>query len=350
MHRLLALLLLLACATAQGAATRYAPAQQRALIQSRAVDVRQAALNDLLQRDDSPGLLAFAGKLIADTELAPLQSEYLLDAWLLALRRATPDLALRAEVQALTGYQAKALGPTPEPHSADDAWIPVFDIASQARGTLRAWEFDEHIALARRSLATGDIDGLPISDAEALAHAIAAAPQSQLQALRGSDASLPAPAAAALARRLKDPSLYRALFTRPADAFVVSALTDAAVLLPPDQARELLATAGARPELASAATLALAALQPSNSELFDCLGEASRGGSCAQLLARQADAATLDALAELASAGRDDIATRRALLALLWARSPRGGELLRRYADNTAMPAALRQMVSAWLR
>lgn len=334
---------------AAGAQSRYAPGQQQKLLATMTVQSGRQELQDLRARRDLSGLATFAERLVARSAVAPLESEHLLTEWLIAVREVPPDAELRAAVSGLTAYPSKALGPNPEPHRAHETWIPVFDVASQARGTLRAWELAGHVAGAGAALAAGNLQALPLGDPEALAQALASAPLSQLTALRDSRLALPTQAAATLARRLADPDLYAALFAGPVDEFVMRALRDAPAVLASQDARRVLLQAANRPALASAATLATAPLELPTSDLLACLGEPGRGGSCAQLLAQRGDPATIEALASVLSA-RDDLATRRALLALWWSNSARAREVLSAYHADHSMPAALRAQVSQWLR
>ncbi|HZP12882.1 MAG TPA: M14 family zinc carboxypeptidase [Nevskiaceae bacterium] len=59
--------------------------------------------------------------------------------WLRSVRAAAPDARTRARVEALTHYESKATRPSPEPRNGDET-VAAFNIASEARGTLRAWE------------------------------------------------------------------------------------------------------------------------------------------------------------------------------------------------------------------
>ncbi len=290
-------------------------------------------------------LLLGAVTSVGATDLSTLRAEQELGQWLIQARSQAPTPELRARVQALTRYSAKALKPSPEPHH-DDVMVPAVDVASLARGTLRAWQVDEHLAAAKASLSAGA--PLALDDPEAIALLVQGASPAQLQALKNQ--ALPTQASAILARRLGDPEIYGALFARPADAFVVAALADVVDALPPGSAMQVLGKAARQPALASAATLAMASLQPSVAELTACLADPVRGGSCAQLLAARDDPSTFDALSQLAERGRDDAASRRALLALWWNGAPRATGFLRAYAANPAMPSTLREQVSGWLR
>lgn len=343
------LILLLAAPACLAAAQRYAPQAQQALLRSAAVAAGAEQLHRLAQGGDAAALARLADRFTAQAPAAPLENEYLLEQWLIAVRAWPPDAALSAKVAALTRYQSLALVPAAEPHG-DDAWVAAFDVASQARGSQRAWVLAAHLSQARAALAAGAIGALPVDDGEALALAFVAAPAAQLQSLRPQSPLLPTQAAAALARRLRDADLYRDLFARAADPFVLGALRDAAALLPRDAAMAVLTDAARRPQMASAATLAMAPLAPATADLLACLGDPQRGGSCAQLLAQRSDAATVAALRQLAGAGRDDPASRRALLALLWSAAPDARAFLRGYAADAAQPAALRMQVMQWLR
>jgi hypothetical protein len=80
--------------------------------------------------------LAFSAAAAADREFD--RESQLVD-WLRLVRSAPPDAATRSRVEALTHYESKALRPSPEPHRGDEM-VPAFNIASEAQGTLRAWE------------------------------------------------------------------------------------------------------------------------------------------------------------------------------------------------------------------
>lgn len=342
-------MLLAATAACAQTAKRYGADEQRQRLAVASVATQRAALGTLAARGDVAALAQFGADATARAKTEPLEGEYLLAEWLVALRTLQPDAALRAQVEALTAHEAKALGPPPEPeHGAE--WVPAFDVGSQARGTLRAWQLNARVGQVLAALASAQPDALPLGDAEALALAFARAPVAQIEALRGSASRMPSQPLAVLAKRLSEPALYRALFSRPADEFVVAAVADVAVALPADAAVAVLRAAQRNSELASVATLALSRLPGGIDSLFDCLADPAQGGSCAQALASTADSATVDALAAMVRRGEDNVATRRALLVLFNSGRDDARAHLAAYAADTRMPAKLRRRVNQWLQ
>ena len=326
----------------------YSDADLQTTLQSTFVQAQRERLRQLLELRDWSELERWASAELATAPESPLASESLLQEWLIELRGKTAPASTRALVQSLTAYQALALAPSPEPEHRDRALIAAFDVAASARGTLRAWDLRDNTVRALAALADGKAGAVDLSDAEAWAAALDQAPLSQLETLRLQQPVLPTRAAAVMARRLQDPSLYRALFRNPPDSFVLHAITEAAASLPADEARDALESARANPQLASAAVLALGRLPGTQPSLLACLGNAAQGGSCAQALAQ--DAVNEPALARIIEGGRDDLSTRRALMALHWMSGPLALGALEEYIADARMPANLRVEVGQWLR
>lgn len=345
---LLCLLLATPPAVAQ-TAKRYDASEQRTLLAVESVVASRAELRSIAARGDLASLAEFGAKATARAQAEPLQSEYLLAEWLSALRHLEPDAALRTQIQSLTSFPAKALVPSPEPEHGP-GWVPAFDVGSLARGTLRAWQLNEQVAEALGLLASGRVDALAGTDPEALALAFSRAPVAQLEMLRSAADGMPTQALSVLAKRLREPVLYRTLLARPADEFVVAAIADVADVLPQDSAAAVLQAARGNDDLASAATLSWSRLPQNAALLIDCLGDPARGGDCAQTLAASADRSTVEALATLVKQGNDDVVTRRALIALLRTRRDDARVQLSLYAADARMPSTLRQQVNQWLR
>lgn len=343
-----ALLLALLPLAALAAPRQYAPAELRQSLLAPQVEAQRVELKQVIARSDWPALHVHFNGVLAKAQADPLVAEYLLREALIALRAERVPADVAASVQALTAHRAQALRPPVDPDHGRGHWIAAYDVAAAARGTLRAWELRDHSERALRLIATAPDRVVEIEDAAALAAAIEQASPQSLENLRAHAPHLPSRALAALARRLASAALYATLFERTGDSSVLAALAEAAGQLPAGEAQRTLHQAALNPELASAAMLALAQVPGSERALLQCLGDPVRGGGCAQGLARQPDAAP--ELLALIEQGRDDLATRRALLALLWMNDRAARANLAAYADSTNMPARLRAEVAGWLR
>jgi hypothetical protein len=321
------LALLLICAAALAAPRRYEPAAQQRALQSPNVILGETRLRSLAAQKSFGALSVLADQFVSASDAAPLESEYLLSRWLDEVRALPPDPATRTQVEQLARYEAKALTRSAEPHHAIDDWVPIFDIGSRAKGVLRAWTLDASVASITAALESGDLPALRTDDAEALELAFARASEPALLRARAAADPLPTRATIVLAQRLRDAQLFDEIFSGPLDASVFATIGKVPDALDEADARRVLDKAARRPELASAATLAMGSLL-STSELIACLPNPSRGGSCAQLLALRDDAATVDQVAELARG--DGVAAKRARLALQWNGSARARDALAR--------------------
>ena len=328
-------------------AKHYSAIDVQALQGSLPVLAQHERLRQLLELRDWSELERWAGAELAAAGEAPLTSESLLYEWLNSLRALTPPDSTRELVHSLTTYESLALAPSPEPEHRDRGLVAAFDVAGAARGTLRAWELRDNTARATAALATGRARDLLLEDAEAWTAALEGAAPGQLENLR-QQPLLPTQAAAVLARRLKDANLYRVLFARPADAFVLRAVAEVPATLPSTDAVSVLEAARANPALASAAIIALGRLPAAQAALLECLSEGGQGGSCAGALAQ--DPANEPALARIIGGDADDLKTRRALLALLWMPGDAARAALHEYVADARTPAQLRVEVAQWLQ
>jgi hypothetical protein len=335
-------------AGAQAIVRNYSVEEQAALLHAPALKSQKQAMEEMLGRRDWEAQGQWAQKTVEKTAQQPLENEFLLQQWLLWLRNEPAPAALRESIEALTKYESKALVPSPEPEHGAGQWVPAYNLAASARGTLRTWELKERVAGNRRALAAGNVVDLSWADADALAKTLEEATAQELQVLRKDALSLPTQPLSVLARRLADASLYRALFKRPADEFSLRALDEMAATLPPEQAGQELREAASNPALASAAILALSQLPQVQAELMACLSDIENGGSCAQGLAR--DPGNLPSLTALLARNEDTAAARRALLALMWMKTPESRIALEQYAADPNQPASLREEVGKWLR
>jgi hypothetical protein len=312
---------------------------------------------------DAAGLGRRLGALKADPALGEAERERLLRSTLLELASLKADRDTRALAAAYQEYPSTAVvwrddHGHPEP-------VRLHDVGAAARFALRRWAETDARDETLAALARADADTLvgygDVADAasKGMAEAFAEAPVAHLAAQRPAllaalDAGRPVggPALTAAAR-LADPELYVAVLRR-ADARTaldaVRRLDDG-----PDQldALALLIEASNRPDIASAALLALgrrATADPAAAAaLFDHIG-GPHGASAAAALARHGDERTLERLATILRADGGERQRRHALLALRLSATPRAEALLAAFAADAAMPVTLREEVPGWLR
>lgn len=278
---------------------------------------------------------------------------------LLDLRGETaPTPALRAQVEQLRSYTSIALTTPPDPDHGRGRWVPAYNVAAAAGGTLAVWDSGARRDDYRAQLAAGRHDFLR----EAAAHPADLVPVLQqadpalLSALRASAAAdTLAPAVAVMAAKLADATLARRLLTLGDDTATLQAMDALAAVLAPAESLSWLQAASRRPALASAAALKIGGLHAPRSAaarqwLFEHLGDPTLGGSCAQALARLPPAQTQAMLQATLDTGRDDLPLRRTLLALQLMRSREAQAQLLAFSSDTRYDAALRGEVAAWLR
>ncbi|HUP92294.1 MAG TPA: hypothetical protein VM074_08610 [Solimonas sp.] len=311
------------------------------------VRARQAVLAEPASAAGEPAL---AARLALAQALAPadaLHQELQLHRLLLELRTLEPGEATRAAVAALATYEPQAWTEAEDPDHARGRAVPVADVAAAARGTLRHWQLRERIANYSDALAHAREIDAPV-DGEALAAALAHVPPNALGAL-APPRDWPGSALAALAQRTADAENYHRLFRAAPEPASYAALAEAARALAPADAAAVLIEATANPALASAAVLALAPLVEQRGVrafLLAQLGDPALGGSAAQVLWAQPDAATRVALQGLLERGQDSPALRRALLVLQHIDDPAARASLRAFADDARYAPALRARIA----
>ena len=284
----------------------------------------------------------------------PVPAEALLHRALLRLREPgmPHDASGQTLLQSLLGYQPQVLVPPADPDHGRGRWVPAYDLAAAARGTLAIWQRQEQEQAARGAMLTGDYAALRSSHGEVLATIFREASHSQQQAL-ASRGPWPSEALVVLAARLADAGLATALLTQASDAELLDAINALASALAPAEAqRWLQQLVEQRPALASAALLAMGRLLPQQSQdyLLAQLDHPERGSSSAQALASAATPSVRAALADILSAAPDGPRLRRALLALHWMDDAAARAELRAFVAAKTGPAPLRNEVATWLR
>jgi hypothetical protein len=317
-----------------------------------------------LARDDQPGfrreLRAVMNAPAADIAM----QDRLLDGAVLALLAAPRELETRRLLMDLSTRAPRAM--TLHEDGGHRITVPYADPGANARAVLRAWDrFDARdvslTAMARgtdalapiratRGLREDRVRGVELAfDTAAIAEVAA-----QREAVRSALSADPTTTGIAvrLALRTGDVQLAREAIERGtgrAQLDLVLGLRDG---FGTAQAIELLVAATARPAIASAAVLQLGGLATTSSaardHLMRLLADRTLGGSAAQALAVNMDASTASALGAVLDRGVDDLATRRAILALRLSDHPSARSILSGFLRDPDAPQALRQEVASW--
>lgn len=353
--RLLALLLTLPPLLAPLAAAAVERLDRRALDQRLATHEAVAA-RLALQQADAAALGLLLQRPLAKASGDAVLDESLRHRALLRLREPAMrvDAATRTAVQSLLVYAPQTWVPPADPDHGRGQWVPAYDLAAAARGTLAVWARREAEQAARVALDAGDAAGLRALDPPAVATVLADAAPATLRRLATQPGWSPA-VRTVLATRLADPAQAALLLAEADDGELLDAIPGLAAALTPDEAQAWLRQlAMQRPALASAALLAMGPLvsrSPAAQDyLLAQLGDAQLGASAAQALAAAPTPAVRAALAETLHAADEGPRLRRALLALRWIDDAATREQLRAFSAAPIAPLALRQEVATWLR
>lgn len=343
-------LLVALSATSALAAERYSAAQLERQLGS--LPSQQA--REQLAKATPSKLPPLIRQQLANLSADPVLAESLLHRALLRLREPgmPRDADSRAMLQGLLGYSPQVLVPPADPDHGRGLWVPAYDLAAAARGTLAIWQAQEAEQAARNALDRRDYASLRRLPAEPLAAALRQSPLAPLKPL-GDQGPWPDAVLAVLAERLADLDLGMQLLAQAEEANLLNALPVLASALPPADAMRWLQTLiEQRPALASAALLTMARTQPQSSPdyLLAQLDSAGRGSSAAQALATIRTPRVRAALADILARDADGPRLRRALLALHWMDDAAARERLQAFADAGTAPAALRREVTTWLR
>lgn len=328
----------------------------RAALEQR-LDTNEArAARTALQRADATALGLLLQRPLAKAGGDAALDESLRHRALLRLREPglRGDAATRDAVQGLLAYAPQTWVPPADPDHGRGQWVPAYDLAAAARGTLAVWARQDAEQAARAALRTGDASRLQALDPQAVAAVFAEAAPATLRRL-ATQADWPPAVRVMLATRLADPALAGTLLADADDATLLDAMGPLTAALPPEAAQAWLQLLAAqRPALASSALLAMAPVAARSAStqdyLLSQLGDAERGASAAQALAAAPTPPVRAALAEVLRAAEDGARLRRALLALRWIDDAASREQLRAFSAAPQAPVALRQEVATWLR
>ena len=336
-----------------------APAYERldrAALEQRLAGAEARAAQAALLRADATALGLLLQRPLAKAGGDAALEESLRHRALLRLREPglRGDTATRAAVQSLLAHAPQTWVPPADPDHGRGQWVPAYDLAGAARGTLAVWTRQDAEQAVRAALRSGDGGRLRALDPQAVAAVLAESEPATLRRLAAQAGWAPA-VRAVLATRLADPALAGALLADADDGTLLDAITPLAAALPPEDAQHWLRQLAAqRPTLASPALLAMAPLATRSPAAQDYLlaqlGDPQLGASAAQALAAAPAPPVRAALAEILRATDDGPRLRRALLTLRWIDDAASREQLRAYSAVPRAPVALRQEVATWLR
>jgi hypothetical protein len=349
------------CLFAGGAAAASFPYRVLSLEEAEAVvSADRARMEGRLQKrlTDAGAVRERLAVLEAAPELSDHGRERLLHEALNAAQSLVPDAALRAEVARLARRGPEAWIWLEEPGHAPHA-VPYAYAGATAGLTLRVWNRKAATGLAlARGIDVALHDAAPLSAEDrdaALAEAVLAMPEA---ALGGAGTALAAALAqgapveralAAAAGRARDAALFDALFARGAPARTVHLVPRVRAL--PEAAAVAVLERIAEPTLADAAAHALAGyadrVPRARETLLARLADPARGAGAAAALASLHDPALASALETRVV--RDDLASRRALLALALDGTDASRAALTRLGADRRLPASLRKEIVPWL-
>jgi hypothetical protein len=307
-------------------------------------------LDRLLQAGQADAARA---RLIAEAD--PVIAEAAADALIERLRRAAPSRAGSELLQWLAGQPDRLFRRHEE--TAADWFVPWFAVARRADGTLEAWRRDQERENWHRRLAedpAAAIEALAADTPDQQQRAAEAALELSdaeigrlLDAARVAPERLSADLWAAIGERSGDPQAAAEVLARGSQVQQLALIAAVPRRLPPAQAQALLERAGHQPALASAATLALAALAASHPPAADLLAhrldDPELGPSAAAALARMPGADRVARIDAMLGAEPTALRSRHLVLALRLEGSPQAGALLQRWASDPRLPTALQR-------
>lgn len=331
------------------------------LAQGAEVQQQLQMLLELAHTGSSDALMVGLQEVRDSATLSAPARERVLYEFVVALRGGAPDATLREALEMLSQYTSEVQVPLEGARSPQTR--PLYRIAAAARGTLATWDRAD-ARHAMQQWLDAVVAGRPRQQAEALPwHELAAvletAPINQLQAarevLRFELSSKPeaAAAVAVMARRLRDPELYRMVLRRGDQRSAIRLLQTTRQLFAPHQSYLLLRAAVQRAPLASAALMEIGKLigehPAARTLLIEMLSHPRLGGSAASALASADDAATLQALSGLLQRSTDPLLQARTALALRMNGSPQARAALIRFVRSSNASGELHRDVRTWL-
>lgn len=326
-----------------------------------AVKEYRALIRALADRDDAAGLLSTLEQIDGDAKIDPVVRDHLLEATLLAMSRTTPDPATRA---AVNNYRSRPVNTFVRLHEErGQPVVPLYDLAAAAGLTVRVWDTadaEERVSIALRAarwqpsdfllpLPGMSLEAWQVGTQRAFAtvdRRFVAATKSAL--LRSHVLSNEyGPLLLAAATRLGDTDLYDAIIAQGDARYAREAIGSVHRSLSSGEAANLLISASARPELASAAILELGTRVSNETEirswLLNRLGDPADGASAALALARAADDDILNEIQAVILGDATELTKLRAALVLRISESAAAQSLRHELLSRTLLSERLRE-------
>jgi hypothetical protein len=308
----------------------------------------------LAEAGDVAGLASHLQSLKTDSDLTDAAREKLLRKTLLIMADVQPDNNARNTVRALRSYPSKTYVWRNE-HGHREREL-LYDVAAAARFAEKRWNENESFRRASSQLNASDYGvvtaylNASADDRSGIERAFRSADLSALErhktelitSMRSGDAA--GPLSLIAASRLDDAGLYRAVLENADAATALDAIAEIQLAATDTVALSLLELAATRPDIRSAALLAIGrqvGRSPQAEDvLFSTLGREG-GASAAAALARTADPAVVDRLAQVLNSDSVEMERRHALLGLRLAPGERAARHLEMFGSDPGSPQAL---------
>ncbi len=322
----------------------------------------EALLEQLEQHGEVGGQLeSTLDALLLGRDEPPTVREQVLHDFALRLRDEEDSPAGRRALERLVGYRSEVLV---QVEGRGAARMPLWRVSGVAQGTLSQWARTAETRELRSQLASRSLQFSSLSLVESsrapLVAALEAAPLDDLRAYRDAlavearSAPLLMSAAAVVALRLRDVGMCQVVIDGSDRAAAMRLLTSLVSSFPAPQALQLLQAASTSDDLGSVAILQigkLAASRPAATAfLMGRLADPGHGGSAAAALARLADPAIVQQVAERLEGTQDATLQRKAVLMLMLDGSPAARQSLTRFSARGDVPEPLRREILQWLQ
>jgi hypothetical protein len=309
---------------------------------------------ELAAAADVAELATHLQRLKTDSDLDDAAREKLLRRTLLIMADIQPDDNARNTVRALRSYPSKTYVWRDE-HGHREKEL-LYDVAAAARFAEKRWNENASFRNASAQLNTGghgvvtayvnaskdDRTGVEKAFRSANLSALERHKAELITSMRSGDAA--GPLSLIVASRLDDAELYRAVLENADGATALDAIAEIQLVAADTVALSLLEIAAARPDIRSAALLAIGRQvnrSPAAEDvLFSKLGHEG-GASAAAALARTADPAVVDRLAQVLNNDSAEMERRHALLGLRLAPGERATRHLRMFESDPRSPQEL---------
>ena len=291
----------------------------------------------------------------------PTVREQVLHDFALRLREEEESPAGRRALERLVGYRSEVFV---QVEGRGVARMPLWRVSGVAQGTLTQWSRTAETRELRSQLASRSLElsspSLVESGGAPLMAALEGAPLEDLRAYRDALAveapSAPSlmPAAAVVALRLRDVALCQVVIDGSDRDTAMRLLTSLVSSFPAPQALPLLQGASTSDDLGSVAILQIgklaASLPAASAFLVGRLADPRQGGSAAGALARLADPAIVQQVAQRLERTQDVTLQRKATLMLMLEGSPAARQSLTRFSARGDVPEPLRREILQWLQ